>query len=250
VVPVGFARLGGLDPEAEGEFGFAHGQVFGNEQGVLAFGIDAWWEEKGNANEEREILLSLQEEFTWYAERLQFRADRHLLIVEGVSKVLAAGNDGYPWADVAEMDEAFGRVMRVGTWDPGSGARDALIASGRLERLSDPDLRAALSSWGSVVDEVRDGESEMRTVVREAIVPLAASFGAPLGRMRSSGWPAPGMSDEEAQRVYAVLFAAPEFRSLVEFRLWWELGSGGEYDDAIAAVEEILSMVSEELASR
>ena len=213
---------------------------------LLAFGIEAWWEQKGEADEEHEILLSLQDEFQWYEDRLQFRADRHLRIVEGISKVLAAGHTGYAWADVSEMDDAYGRIMRVGTWDPGSGARDALIASGRLERIQDPELRSALSSWGSVVDEVRDGESEMRTLVREAIVPLTATFGAPQSRA-SRNWPAAKMTDQDAEVVYAALFSNSEFRSLVEYRLFWEMGSGGEYETALAAVDDILEMVSQAL---
>ena len=98
-----------------------------------------------------------------------------------------------------------------------------------------------------MVDEVRDGESEMRTLVREAIVPLAATFGAPLSRVRRGEWPAEEMSDQSAQAVYTALFSDPQFRSLVEYRLWWELGSGGEYQTALAAVAEILAMVLEGL---
>lgn len=46
----------------------------------------------------------------------------------------------------AVMDTLVDDLTNPGTWDPGSGARDALIASGRLELID--NLEASQSTFG------------------------------------------------------------------------------------------------------
>ncbi|MEK0326403.1 MAG: hypothetical protein QQN63_11935, partial [Nitrosopumilus sp.] len=48
------------------------------------------------------------------------------------------------------------RTLTATPLDPGSGVRDALISSGRLELIRSEELRSRLAEWESLVDEVRE----------------------------------------------------------------------------------------------
>lgn len=216
---------------------------------LLAFGIDAWWEGHGQRGEERQVLLGLQEEFGGYADHMVWRAERNDGLIARLMTVLTV-DELDESTDVREFDLAFHASIFHGTWDPGSRTRDALVASGRLELVRNEELRAALSAWGSTVDEVRDGELEMRSFVRESIVPYLASKGYSLGRAYWGGnadWPIDLEAPVAAKASYRQLFEDASFRSMVEYKLYWQRQSGSEYVSALDEAKRILAMVQAEL---
>lgn len=148
----------------------------------------------------------------------------------------------------AVMDTLLRHLTWMGTWDPGSGARDALIASGRLELIGDLELRNHLSGWQGWVDEVRDNQLAAREMILTNINPFLAERGVPLDRVKAvvdDEWPAVLTTDAEAAPVYQKLFADPVFRGHVVLRYaWLDLS---EYDDAISIADSILAAIESEL---
>ena len=144
---------------------------------LLAFAIDAWWDDRRDRRAEAEILAGLESEFQGHLAELERRSLANEQYVEHLTQILRIGRGEEEWPS-AEMlwSLIMNGVLTSGTWDPGAGVREALIASGRLEVISNSDLRIALSAWRSVVDEVRDGELLIREYVTSAIVLKAASL--------------------------------------------------------------------------
>ena len=214
---------------------------------LIAFAIDAWWQERQEDKAAREILVSLQEEFTFH--RATLVRDKALWAGNeaSVSRLLQLFKSG-EIPKPAVMDTLLLDLTWMHTWDPGSGAHDALIASGSLELIENLGLRNNLSEWQSRVDEVRDNELIAREMNLKVIMPYLAERGFPFGR--ASGiigetWPAPVASDAEAARVNRILLSDPVFAGHVALRYIWF--DQVEYSDAIALADSILVAIESEL---
>ncbi len=212
---------------------------------LLAFWIDAWWDERQEAQEKLEILVSLRYEFEAHRSVLARAEEAWGERARSMERLLqsARSSDAPP---PAVMDTLLRHLTWAGTWDPGSGARDALIASGRLELIDNLGLRNQLAAWQGVVDEVRDNEAVSRQIITEQLNPYLARSGViPRVKSVSHEWPAPVMSDAEADQAYRTLLADTEFEGLVASR-YAALDPDG-YSRGIAFVDSVLQVVEAEL---
>jgi hypothetical protein len=214
---------------------------------LLAFTIDAWWSQRQEIDEAQQILLNLHAEFSDHKDRLEdallrmsdrMENSRQLLMaISTKSEVPASTADQYIWS-----------LMVAPTFDPPSGARDAVIASGDLEIVPNPQLRAGLATWQTTIDEVRDNQLAMRDFILTTLDPYLARQGVPISRIQEdirNDVSLPKMSDEDADQIYRSLFADPEFEALAAIRYGWF--NPEEVEGAIARAEEILSLIELEL---
>lgn len=144
---------------------------------LLAFGIEAWWEERRDLRSERLQLIALAEDFSENLELFETRQSR----VEGVVRrqlelieMLRASPSG---TEVVIPGAVANALRGVGTIDPVRGTLDAMIGSGRLDQLSDPALRHALTEWPRLVSDVRTDQLESLQYMMHELIPFLASQG-------------------------------------------------------------------------
>ena len=144
---------------------------------LLAFGIQAWWEQSRDAAIERQQIEALAEDFSKNVELLTQRQLRVELSVRRLTRVrdlLRATPSG---SQVAIPDSILNEVRTMGTIDPVRGTLDAMVGSGSLDQLSDTALRAALTDWQRLVSDVRtDQVLGQQYTVRE-LIPFLATQG-------------------------------------------------------------------------
>ena len=129
---------------------------------LIAFAIDAWWEQRKERLEEIEALQGLHNEYTQHRALLESRVTYQITGLNLAGLLLQAAQMGH-WADDGEsLDFALFWVTAAPTTDLGSGVRDALISGGRLSLLSNRSLRYQLATWDAVIEEVRDDEDMAR----------------------------------------------------------------------------------------
>jgi hypothetical protein len=112
---------------------------------LLAFGIDAWWETLGQRDDARSAVVALTADFGASRESLDsFRRsqERTIAAIDSVSDLLR-GRTGRVEVPAALL----AWVVRTPSFSPPSGALDALLSSGRLALLEDPELERALAAW-------------------------------------------------------------------------------------------------------
>lgn len=214
---------------------------------LLAFAIDAWWDERQERIEEADILLGLQHEFVGNREELQRRITLHSEIMLAIKELLVASRQGYWDLENLTVDEAIGRLVSPPTSDLGSGVLDAMINAGRIEVLSNRDLQVKLAAWNSVFDEVHDDEVMNRAIVFELIVPYMTRWGVPMSRAFTlffkEDWPLEMQSltgDPEAMKR---LLTDPEFETLLEVRYGFLSHTTGEYQTALEEIDKILEQI-------
>ena len=125
---------------------------------LLAFGIEAWWNGAQERLEERQILSSLAEDFrTNKAE-----AESVTSTYERTKHLFARLNSLTP--DELGSDSPDSLIAMVSalaaprTFDPILGTLDALVSAGKMNVLSDPELREALTSFRNLVEDAKEDE--------------------------------------------------------------------------------------------
>lgn len=217
---------------------------------LLAFGIDAWWNERQERIEETEILFGLSQEFTHNRAILENRLTEHVTIVRAVEGLLAATYRGSWESGDFTVIEALGALIGPPTTDLGSGVLDALLSAGRLQVLTNKELRVKLTGWEGVFEEVHDDEMIGRNFVFDRIIPYLMRWGVPLNgaflytRIRS-----PTSISDDAEAVTR-LWADAEFRAILEVRYGFLSHNTGEYDLALVAIDEILGEIELSLSEQ
>lgn len=215
---------------------------------LLAFGIEAWWQERGERLEEREVLRGLATEFSAYQERLIRDASRARAAQRLLAEVLSAGPPEYSSVPpVAAVDSSLFYMVVVPTLDVDGGTLDALLTSGRLELIQDVHLWARLASWPRLIGDIRDNELATREFVIQVVHPVFSEYGVPLARaseaVHEGSWPMEVISSAGAMSVYSQLIQDPRFIYIAAQRYMMTANSAREYAEATDVAEALLVLV-------
>ena len=144
---------------------------------LLAFGIDAWWAQRGDRQHLAAALDAVREEFEADRELLVFQLSVERLILAGIDEVVAAMEPALGSTVMIPDTLLAAAMIWAPTFDPPTAALDALISSGEVDRVQDPKLRSVLRAWPSALADVREEQLGARTTVAEQLwAPLLASF--------------------------------------------------------------------------
>ncbi len=127
---------------------------------LLAFWIDAWWDDRSDEHQERALLNALLQDFQ--AARVQFEeiSAYHKNVFGSMEQLLFWTEAGsVPENSRADVDIILSNVFYTPTFDPPMGAVDTILASGRLDLLSNPTLITELTRWSSRVEDLNQRET-------------------------------------------------------------------------------------------
>ena len=218
---------------------------------LLAFGIDAWWEDRGVRAEERTLLLALEAEFrgnavrlasafAWYEER--YTSARRILELFD-AEVTTPGAD--------ETRSLLGSLLSKRSFYLETGAHDALLASGDLAVISDEELRNRLAAWPRMVAEWQEEDLAVFRFTDDEVAPFLATS----GRLRDIGPDFAGFSDapptvprrDGGSFDASAIWAGPGLDNVAYRRaqgLWHAMRDGSRLRDE---AEEILEMLQRSL---
>jgi len=208
---------------------------------LLAFGIQAWWDGRQDRGAEQEILSGLHEEFTRIAQGLQRGGAVWDSVSAEIGNALSAAEAGRDLS-LAEARRSVSAVTFPVTFDPGSGVRDALIASGRLELIRDAELRNQLVAWDGELREVQDNEVAGRAFILDHVIPYLAEHGALVGGSNPRvPWAA--VSEAVELTAYNAILGDPEFFGLASTRYSYIRVSVSEFTATSDFVAGLLSLI-------
>ena len=128
---------------------------------LLAFGIDAWWDESQERAEERRVLIDLAAEFQMNRELLRSAIQDHKRILANAERLLAV-ETGHDDSTTSDLSSAAALIfMTHDTFHPKSGELDGLLVSGKLDLIRDVRLRALLAEWPRSVAEFTEEEKSI-----------------------------------------------------------------------------------------
>lgn len=128
---------------------------------LLAFAIDAWWDERRERIEERKILQSLLIEFLANRDdaasvvRVHENALRYAAELAALSdsEILALTED--------EVERHIRYFAHPRTFDAVRGSVDALTSAGKLGLLQDRELREALTTFVNILEDAQEDREYM-----------------------------------------------------------------------------------------
>ena len=205
---------------------------------LIAFAIDAWWEDRQLRIDEQQILLGLAVEFVANREALSRELASHLKDLQSLENILLLIDGGQSDDAKSIVVIALDEMQSPKTTDLGSGTLNALLSSGRVEILRSRKLRTQLTAWEGVIGEVLDDQNNNAKMVFEIYVPYFVNE----NYSRYAIW----RSSEESAVIKRML-EDPRFRHLVEIRLGFKEHLTGELETASAAAEKILSEIEKSI---
>ncbi|MFV1988849.1 MAG: hypothetical protein ACC682_16375 [Gemmatimonadota bacterium] len=135
---------------------------------LLAFGIDAWWDNRNAATAERALLGDVIEELEQIATVLDGAGAVH---EEQRSASGAIVGDGGPLGE-REMAEAVANLLGFVTLDVSTGALDAALSSDGLGRIASDSTRMLLARWPGAYLDVVENEVLELDLVEHSLHPL------------------------------------------------------------------------------
>jgi hypothetical protein len=142
---------------------------------LLAFSLDAWWNDQQRRTELDEMLVLLGDELQRNILALEASIEVHQTIQDDIASIVETGST---------RGVALGIVLGE-RFDPATGVLDALVSSGMLRDLRDSDLRVAIASLDALLLDL--SEKEQRAMERRELVRnRAAGLGVRIGVFRNT----------------------------------------------------------------
>ncbi len=144
---------------------------------LLAFAIDAWWEERLDRQMERDDLERLHAEFIRNRDRMnEMRTAGRAETASAAMYELLADHLGQD-LPVDVPNTTLNLVRGTPTFDAVTPVLDGLILSGRLENIRDREVILAVHYWKRLLQQVEETELTARKVVLEQLVPALTRRG-------------------------------------------------------------------------
>ncbi len=120
---------------------------------LLAFAIDAWWDDRRERIEEKEVLESLYIEFATNQSEAASVILSHELAVQSVATLMEFGQEEILSLSADEVERHLRFFANPRTFDAVRGSVDALTSAGKLGILRDRELREALTTFVNILDD-------------------------------------------------------------------------------------------------
>jgi hypothetical protein len=123
---------------------------------LLAFAIDAWWDERQERAEEREALESLHVEFKFNRNEVASVILTHETAVQSVAMLMEMGQEEILALSAEDVQQHMRFLANPRTFDAVRGTVDALTSSGKLGLLQDRELRQALTTFVNILEDAAE----------------------------------------------------------------------------------------------
>jgi len=137
---------------------------------LLAFAVDAWWQDRGDIRLERDYLVGLLSELE--DSRLELDSDlvARAELELGLERLIMS-SDGSPPPPVDSARATLGRARTTRQFAPVRSVFDDLVSSGRLQLLRSDAIRAGLLIYAQALDKNALTEQVTREFVADRFAP-------------------------------------------------------------------------------
>ena len=218
---------------------------------LLAFAIDAWWQDRGERRAELVLLERLRSDFLELRSALKVVEDEH---DEARTACLALlqipAGDAVP--ETPEFDRMVTLVFLASrTFNPGSGAVASFHGNEEAQLLVNRELADRLLAWSGLVDELQEEEANLQKGVAERWSPFIASRVSLGPYLRGAGEPGADIPAHiVAPESRQALIVDATFTNHVLDRFKWQQLALRDIGPVQSAVAEILELIEAELGNR
>lgn len=217
---------------------------------LLAFAIDAWWDNRQDRAEEQRILVSLKAEFEQNLELIDIEFSYRHAVVDSILKIL----DASVAPTTIEPEILDGLIGDLAWWQNikySRGAIDGLLQSGRLSLIENEELRRVLVSMPSQFDDTAGSELYDQDITRNVILPYLRTHSSLSQIANTAAKGRPGVWTSQASVAYPTaeprdhtdLLRESEFLAIVIQQLWDHTSAISAYESLQAALENGIRLI-------
>lgn len=196
---------------------------------LLAFAIDAWWQERKEQDREREILIALLDDFVKSQVNIEAGKQFHLGVQQSNLELLSAVTSSEASLSSTQIDRILGDLT---WWDSQSrfatGALNSLVFGGELSVIKDDSLRQILADWPSEIERAEALRRQDYDFFFEVMMPHLRKNGY-LPRISVLETPKPGSGGEESTLIdleladnfdHSAIVSTTEFQNILIQKYW------------------------------
>jgi hypothetical protein len=220
---------------------------------LLAFAVDAWWDERSARNEADEELERVYYEVLADRPRIERSFHSQARSAAGAAEVARIlESAGQPTVLVA--DTLLRGLFQVGTYESRTPALDGLLRSGRISLIEDIDVRAAIAAWERALQNASELQLRARRFSDEHVLPVLSRRGA-VGHVIRSEASTISFRSETLERTLDDVVADPggftevvadeELAAAVSIRFSSTARASSAFGEFLQATELLLQVVGE-----
>lgn len=217
---------------------------------LLAFGIEAWWSQRGEREAEAEALQGLRDDFVESLERLELaRAGHDDVRAASVRLLGMTGPDAVQTTPDLTMDTLVMRLIAYPKVFPVTATYDALIASGRIDLLESAELRRELALWSTTIADLREEERDAFRQMDERLLPFLWDY-VPIVTLDVNVHPryeGVMLNESRFERRYSELLRSRRFENSVEERMNSSIRAIERVTEAEVTANRIVALVESDL---
>jgi len=211
---------------------------------LIAFSLDAWWEDREELDRLQGNLVALKGEFERVVEIIDNDSTHVANSLEATRTLLALTGPGPQENGSDSLEAILDIATMTKTLDLPSGALNSMILSAEVSQIESDRLRSLLARWPALVDEVREQLTFMRWDQDEKVKPLVNRY-VPLRNVLRTPLARVGRSAFESD--FGGLLRDRGFEGLLADRVQLGVTAEGEFSTLRKAAEDILELIDLEL---
>lgn len=215
---------------------------------LLAFGIDAWWDELQERERERTYLVALRSEFAFTGEQQAEPLSRARARTRHAAEALIAQAQGAQRAPDDSLYWWMSGLSQQLEFDPPRAVLDDLISSGESHLIQSDSLRLALALFDALLEQLRHADEQAWTTWEQRIQPFLEGRVPRVDRLRRGTFgtlgelpfgPSPHPTD------WTAVFGQRDFESMLAER-WMRLSIAETRFDAVMRVTDAIVRLTDE----
>ncbi len=221
---------------------------------LLAFSIEAWWDDYQDRGDEQGILLVLKSEFEQNLAFIDTQLSYRNAVIDSILKIFDA-SVARTSIEPDILDELIGDVTWWENIEYSRGAIDGLLQSGGLSLIENEELRRVIASMPSRYDSTTKSGLNDRYTSVNVVIPFLNSHASlsqiantmAKGRPGTGLGPTPPVYPAGEPQDHKGLLRDPEFLGILVQEHWNHLEANTAYESLKAALENGLRLIDQEL---
>jgi len=144
---------------------------------LVAFSIDAWWDNLQDRKTERSAVQRLTIEFEENLRQLEAKREKHAMSLRATEALLAmVGPDQSNVPVISTIGPLLVQCLTNATFDPRLGTLNSLVSSGELVLVEDIELQSLLTEWPSAAQNLLEWQRIERENTEQFLLPFTLDY--------------------------------------------------------------------------
>ncbi len=139
---------------------------------LIAFAIDAAWDERNDRVQERAYLRALADDFEVARADLERVTSIHEVILNSADRLLSWEPADRTPEHLDVIDASFAALLANPTFDPPMGTVETVLGSGRIDLLRNQELVRELTRWSAVVQDLQEDQDAANAHLERTLYPV------------------------------------------------------------------------------